>query len=149
MGVIVSFDYTAWVARYPEFEDVPQATAAAYFAEAGAYCANDGTGPINDPSLKLVYMNMLTAHIAAMNSTATGASKPANSPVGRLSDATEGSVSASFQNDYPPGTAQWYQQTRYGAAYWAATAQYRSFLYRPPTTFTGGPVPWPYPPRSL
>ena len=35
------------------------------------------------------------------------------------------------ENLYPPGSAQWWQQTKYGAAFWAATSQYRGMRYVP------------------
>lgn len=133
MGVIVSFNYNLWTTRYPEFAVAgvngapfisPQ-LAQMYFDEATTYQANNGAGPIADAAVQLRLLNMLTAHIAALN-------MPGSSPlVGRIANASEGSVSVSTDNQYPPGTPQWYQQTKYGAAWWAATAQYRTMRYRP------------------
>lgn len=132
----VTFDYAAWVARYPEFaspggaQPVDPTLAALYFAEAGIYCANDGTSLVPTDALLTVYLNMLTAHIAALNTPAAGGA--AASPlVGRVSTASEGSVSVSAENQYPAGTVQWYQQTKYGSAYWAATAAWRTARYSP------------------
>jgi len=48
MGVIVQFNYDRWLARYPEFSQVPQPTAQEYFGEATLYLRNDGTGPVRD-----------------------------------------------------------------------------------------------------
>ena len=42
----------------------------------------------------------------------------------------QGSVNASFDNSYPPGTVSWYQQTKYGSDYWNATKAYRTARYR-------------------
>jgi hypothetical protein len=127
MGVTVNFDYNAWVARYPEFsptgaQPVVPSTAAAYFAEAGFFLDNNGTGPVEDSGMQLRLMNMLTAHIAALNNAAL---------VGRITNASEGSVSVVVENSYESGSAQWYQQTKYGAAFWAATGQYRRMRYAP------------------
>ena len=127
--MIVAFDSGAFFARYPEFAGiVTTSLAALYFGEAGLYCDNTITSPITDDApggQRAVLLGMVTAHIAAMNSTAS-------SPlVGRINSATEGSVSVQTQNDYPPGTVQWWQQTKYGAAFWAATAQYRRARYVP------------------
>ena len=72
-------------------------------------------------------LGMVTAHIAALNAPLSG--HPASTLVGRISSATEGSVTVATQNDYPPGTAQWWQQTKYGAAFWAASAQFRTARY--------------------
>jgi len=134
MGVIVSFDYNLWATRYPEFATacgpsgapfISPALAQLYFDEATMYQANNGAGPVCDSATQLRLLNMLTAHIAALNMSGS-------SPlVGRISNASEGSVSVGSDNQYPPGTPQWYQQTKYGAAWWAATAQYRTMRYTP------------------
>lgn len=138
-STVVVFDPATWKLRYPEFAQVPDSLAQLYFNEATIYCRNNASNPICVQE-RTPLLNMLTAHIAALSWN-----KPSNQPVGRLSDVTEGSVSASFQNDYPPGTAQWYQQTPYGSSYWTATAPWRTARYRPPQQATRGPFPWVYP----
>jgi hypothetical protein len=136
MGVVVQPNYAAFTARYPEFaspggaQPVSSDLYQAYWNEATLYQANDGAGPINDCARALMLMNMLVAHIASLNApNANGTS--ASNTVGRVSNASEGSVSVGLDNQYPPGTPQWYQQTKYGSAWWAATAQYRTMRYRP------------------
>jgi hypothetical protein len=134
MGVIVVFDYNAWVTRYPEFavggaQPVAESLATAYFNEATLYQANNGAGPVRDSTTQSMLLNMLTAHIASLNAAINSA--PAPNIVGRINSASEGSVSVGSENLYPPGTPQWYQQTKYGAAWWAATAQFRTMRYRP------------------
>ncbi len=127
-GPVVTFDYPTWAARYPELAgSVAQPLAQLYFNEATLYCDNTGTGVITDAPTLTTLLNMLTAHIAALNASING--KEPTPLVGRINSASEGSVSVQAQNDYPPGTVQWYQQTKYGAAYWAATAQYRTMRY--------------------
>jgi len=136
MGVIVNFDYTTWVTRYPEFaspggaQPVAESLAQQYFNEATIYQANNGAGPVSNATTQLTLLNMLTAHIAALNAASAGG-VPASPIVGRVNTASEGSVSVGAENNYPPGTVQWYQQTKYGSAWWAATAQYRTMRYRP------------------
>ena len=130
---IVSFSYSDWALRYPELAlYVIQAQAQLYFNEASLYCDNTPRSPVQCVTTRELLLNMLTAHIAQLNAYINGQA-PSNI-VGRVNDATEGSVTIRTQNEYPPGTAQWYQQTRYGASYWAATPQYRRFKY-----FPGGP----------
>jgi uncharacterized protein DUF4054 len=141
MGVIVQFNYAQWIARYPGFARVAQPTAQEYFGEATLYLRNDGTGPVRDAGTQSRLLNMLTAHIAALNApSADGEAAPPL--VGRISNATEGSVSVQTQNDYPPGTVQWFQQTKYGSAYWAATVAYRSAHYLPNKKPVVGAGPW-------
>lgn len=147
MGVIVAFDYAKWAARYPEFSAVNQATAEEYFAEATMYHANDGGGPVCNSILQLTLLNMLTAHIAARYSAPGGGAQAANSLVGRISNATEGSVSVGTQNEYGPGTVQWFQQTKYGSDYWNATKQFRTMRYRPRPGTSANYPGWLYPNR--
>lgn len=131
MAAIVVFDYAGFIARYPEFGQVPQARCQAFFDEAGLYLRNDGTSPVRGDTSQRLLMNMLTAHIAALNAQAPGGAGQANTLVGRIESATEGSVTVGTSNDYPPGSAQWFQQTKYGAAFWQASAQYRTMHYIP------------------
>lgn len=129
MSVVV-FDYTAWSTRYPEFSGVSQPLAQMYFNEATLYLNNTDCSVVCDGSAggaRAMFLNMLTAHIAALNSGVNG--QPASQLVGRIASASEGSVSVGTQNDYPPGTVQWYQSTKYGAAFWSGTAQYRTMRY--------------------
>jgi hypothetical protein len=134
----VTFSYTDWSARYPELAtSVSSATAQAYFNEACLYCDNTPTSIITDAiqpgGERELLLNMVTAHIAALNAPLNG---QASSPlVGRISGATEGSVSVQTQFDVAPGSAQWFAQTKYGAAYWFATTKYRTMMY------VRGPVP--------
>ncbi|CAG4889335.1 DUF4054 domain-containing protein [Paraburkholderia gardini] len=134
MDGVVIFQYNAWSARYPELAaSVSQPQAQGYFNEATLYCDNTPCSVIRDLCMRAVLLNMVTAHIAALNAPLNG---EASSPlVGRISNATEGSVSVGTQLDMPAGSAQWYSQTKYGLAYWQATAQFRSMRYVP------GPVP--------
>lgn len=124
---IVVFDYAGWAIRYPELALwVAEPLAQAYFNEACFYCDNTASSPIPDTT-RPTLLNMVTAHIAALNAPLSGRESPAL--VGRINSATEGSVTVSTENLYPPGTAQWWQATKYGAAFWAATQQYRLNFY--------------------
>jgi hypothetical protein len=129
MGAVATFDYDAWLALYPEFSNVTEDQADLSFDLATLFLRNDGTGPVCAVSAQLSLLNMLTAHIAFIG---YGDSKSggATGLVGRISGATEGSVSVQTENQYPPGSAQWFQQTKYGAMFWQATAAFRTFRYR-------------------
>jgi hypothetical protein len=122
----VAFSYRLWLARYPEFVSVSELTADQFFAEATLFWRNDGTGPVTDDVIQLRLLNMLVAHLAALN-----ASILLGSPiVGPITSATEGSVSIGGQALVAPGTAAWFVLTRYGAEFWAATAAFRTMRYR-------------------
>lgn len=148
----VLFDYAAWLIRYPEFSNVPEPLAQAYFDEAGTLIGNDasnlafgvtvyeGSTPV--PLLKrLLYM--VTAHIAQMNSGANGQGGPSG-VIGRISSASEGSVSVSSEYGTSGGPSEaFFLQTRYGVAYWAATAQFRTMQYvAQPTVVADGAYPF-------
>lgn len=129
----VIFNYARWAVRYPELSaSIPPPLAQAYFNEAQDYCDNSATSRIKDATpggQRERFLGMLTAHIAVLNAPID--CQPASPLVGRISGAGEGSVNVQVQNDYPPGTVQWYQQTKYGAAFWSATAAYRTARYIP------------------
>lgn len=126
---IVAFDYQAWARRYPEFSSVTIPLATDYFAEAGLYLDNSTSGLVTDLTARSLLLNLLTAHIAALNSGTNG--QAPSGLVGRITSATQGSVSVSVDAMDAPGSAAWYMQTTYGAAYWAATARYRGMRYVP------------------
>src|SRR6266496_3563481 len=114
MGVIVTFSYEAWVARYPEFIGIPSGQAQAFFNEATLFHRNDGGGPVSTAAIQSTLLNMVTAHIAKRYITVNG--QPASDLVGRITNASEGSVSvASEMGDVASGTKAWWMQTKYGA----------------------------------
>lgn len=131
MGSVVSFDFAAWSDRYPEFSTVTSGQAAAFFNEATVYHRNDGGGPVNDANKQAVMLNALTAHIA-MLAVGIGAVQTPAAMVGRISSATQGSISVSADASALPGTAAYFAQTTYGLSYWQMTAYLRSFRYRAP-----------------
>ena len=124
----VVFDPAAFKARYPEFAAVADPTLAACFDEAGLYLSNADNSPVQNLTRRAVLLNMLTAHIAALGGALSSDGQPR--PVGRVSQASEGSVSAAFEGVPPtPGSGAWFQQSQYGAAFWQATSNLRGFRY--------------------
>lgn len=128
MNGIAVFVYSDWAARYPELANwITANLAGMFFLEATLYCDNTATSPISDVTQRTMLLYMLTSHIAQLNAALGG--QPSSNLVGRISEATQGSVTVSAQMDVPPGSAQWYAQTKYGSAFWSATAQYRAARY--------------------
>ncbi len=128
-GAIATFDYAQWLLLYPELSNVTEAQAGMCFGLGTLFLRNDGTGRVTDNSTQLSLLNMLTAHIAFIG-YGDNASGGASGLVGRISSATEGSVSASAEMAAQPGSAAWFLQTKYGAMYWQAVAAFRTFAYR-------------------
>lgn len=139
MATPVAFNYAVWAARYPEFSAIGEPLASSYFDEASLYWRNDGSSPNSTPQSQSLFLNMLTAHIAALYAQSQGAANPggaqdANSPVGRVNSATEGSVTVQVELNMAPtdsGLQAWLTQTKYGLSFWAATGAYRRFRYSP------------------
>ena len=135
MGAIVTFDPVAFTTLFPEFATVPVPRLAMMFTLAQTMLDNTGAGPVGDPNQLTTFFQLLVAHLLTLfgPSVTTGgqgggvASAP-NAPVGRLSQATEGTVTVGY--DYPVTPANpsmaWYAQTKYGIMYWTATVRYRS-----------------------
>lgn len=122
----VVFDVTSFKTRYPEFNAVSEAKLQACFTEATLYLSNADDSPVTDLIRRALFLNMLTAHIAYIGGSLNADSMP--NPVGRVSNASEGSVSIGL--DFAtPGTAAWFSQSQYGAAFWQATLSLRRFRY--------------------
>lgn len=138
---VAPFDPTAWRAAFPEFANASDAAAKGYFATACLYLNNTDNSrvpcdPVTfNPRQQLLYL--LTAHVAElMKPSAAGDGTLSNPLVGRISNASEGSVSVAteFAADKD---ASWFIQTTYGALYWQAVAQYRNAIYRPGPSYRG------------
>lgn len=126
---IVTFDPTAFKTRYPEFAAVGNPVLAEYFTEATIYLSNGDDSKVTDLAVRAILLNMLVAHLAMMNSGANGVAP--SDLVGRVTQASEGSVSVTADMGAPSGSAAWFMQTKYGAAYWQASLPFRTFAYAP------------------
>ncbi len=142
---VVTFDYTNWSLRYPELAgSVSAPLAQMYFNEAQAFLDNtpcspvryDASDPLNNWQ-RPTFLNMLVAHIAALNAALNG--QPSSPIVGRIENASEGSVSVSAKLEGESQGRAWYAQTKYGLAYWQATAQYRTARYVQGPTYSPDP----------
>ena len=129
---IVVFNYATWSARFPELASaVDETLATIYFQEAQIFVDNTDCSPIlaaADGGFRDTLLNLVTAHIAALNANIGG--NPSSPLVGRINNATQGSVSVG--TDYmvaKSDTQAYFNQTEYGAEYWAMAARYRRFRY--------------------
>ncbi|MGG6193053.1 DUF4054 domain-containing protein [Pantoea allii] len=135
---VVIFDIAKFRARYPEFASVSDELLQAYFTEATVYLNNTDSSPVTDVDQRAVFLNMLVAHLAAINSGVGG--QAASGLVGRVTSASEGSVSVSVEAGPSSAASWWYMQTPYGAQFWQATLPYRTIRYLP----GGSPSMYPY-----
>ncbi|MGZ9981549.1 DUF4054 domain-containing protein [Bordetella bronchiseptica] len=141
MAVVV-FDPDEFKLIYPSFSTLTDPQLAHAFRMATLYLSNKEDSRVCDLDERKVLLYLLTAHVAALTYGENG--QGPRPLVGRISSATEGSVSVSAEYNVAPGSAQWYAQTGYGAQYWEATAKYRVGRYRPAPTGYAVPVviPW-------
>jgi hypothetical protein len=149
----VTFDY-AWMQRfYPtitEWCDVD--VLQGYFDLACVFCDNRDAGgvmpsginpiwdfygcpgsrwvgsPVRDIPTRQRMLGLLTAHIATLFAPLNG--QPSPNMVGRISGASEGSVSVSYDIPTIAG-AEWFGLTKFGWMYWQMTLPYRTFRYIP------------------
>lgn len=132
---VVIFDPAAFKAAYPAFVNVPDALLTEYFNIATLYLSNTDCSIVQDIAKRTTLLWLLTAHIAYLS----GALNPTGVPglVGRVSNATEGSVSVATEYPMSPNSA-WFLQTQWGAIFWQATLSLRSFRYRARPTVVEG-----------
>jgi hypothetical protein len=133
MSGVVIFDPTAFVARYPVFSAFNTANPGAlqgYFDTATLFLNNTACSIVGDVVRRSVLLNMLVAHLLQLDGvlTPSGSGSTADK-VGRLASGSEGTVSAQFAMEGVNANSAYFMQTQYGAAYWAATAPYRTMRY--------------------
>ncbi|MBE7620978.1 DUF4054 domain-containing protein [Komagataeibacter sp. FXV2] len=123
----VAFDYATWAQRFVGLVAQVNATqAAAYFAQA-TLVLSPRARTAQDMARRAVLLNLLVAHIAQLEvQVAQG-----NSLVGRVSDATQGSITVRTQMEGQAPSAAWFNQTPYGAQFWAMSRRLRLARYVP------------------
>lgn len=128
-GGAAVFVYPTWALRFPELaSSVGEPLAAMYWAEATDQLDPSASSVVQDVGRRTRILNLLTAHIAKLNAPIGG--QEASDLVGRISSASEGSVSVSTELNVP-GSASWFAQTRYGIEAWQALAPFRTARYVP------------------
>lgn len=131
---VVTFDEAAFLVRFPQFSAYAAANPGMLqivFNEVTAlYINNTANSYVRDTGERSILINYAIAHILQLGGAASpGGVGSTASQVGRVSSATEGSVSASLDMGSGSNNADWWLQSQYGASYWNATAKYRSFRY--------------------
>lgn len=137
----VAWDYAWFQRRYPEISEwVSPDMGLGYFEmaeslldnrDAGGtrpYCSALRGSPVTDIPTRQRLLGLLTAHIAALFAPLNGVASP--TLVGRITSASEGSVSVGVDFPTDPGAA-WFGQTKYGAMFWQLTKRYRMMQYHP------------------
>lgn len=133
---VVTFDPAAFQAAYPEFAGVTTDRLNEQFNIA-QYTLLDNTdnSPVMDLNFRTTLFNLIVAHLLLLMGNAPTVRPDGtvdNTPPGRISTASEGTVSVSSEynmGSQASASAAYWTQTKYGAQYWASTARFRSFKY--------------------
>lgn len=132
---VVTFDPTAFKAEYPEFNTAPNVVSDArasnmFLIASTTLLDNTDNGPVMDVTQRTQLFYLLVAHLLLLYGT-SDAPTLNNAPPGRISSATQGTVTSQFEYQVPQGSAMmaWYLQTKYGALFWTASAPFRSAKY--------------------
>ena len=131
---VVQFNYDEWAMYFPELAgSVIAGQAQLYFNRAQLFCDNTPTSIIRNLCERSILLNLATAHVASLNApmVQNGYTIPSSPLVGRISNATEGSVNVTTQLDVPAGCPQYLAQSKYGIEFYNATAKYRMMSYAP------------------
>lgn len=134
MGVIIGFNVGQFTQTFPEFAYIPAPQLTNYFNLATQYVRNDGGGPVEDTQTQTNLLYLVTAHITKLlanlpnGQPASGAS----GQVGRIQNASEGSVSVGLDMGSTTNQEAWFNQTQYGAMFWAASRPFRTMRWIPP-----------------
>lgn len=130
---IVQFDDAEFAALYPEFTGIDAGAALTQFNGATLLLDNSCASRVQDANKRLLLLYMLTAHLCLINTGTDDGAGNASQPqgiVGRIADATEGSVSVSAEYASTVGESlAFFSQTKYGAMFWQATKAYRTAHY--------------------
>lgn len=132
---VVVFDSAAFKEAYPQFAAVSDGMLTNYFNLATLYLSNTDCSIVQDIPKRTTLLWLLTAHIAYLSGALTPDGQPGL--VGRISSATEGSVSVATEMPMTPSSA-WFMQTQWGAMFWQSTLSLRSFRYRARPTVVEG-----------
>lgn len=125
MSGVVVFDPVEFRALYPTIQATDEQLEM-YFEMAETFLDNTKCSVVKDLGARKRLLYLLVAHIA----TLTGQAEQGNNVVGRVSSATEGTVSIGLDYGTMGNNERWYLQTPWGAMYWQLTKKYRSAVYR-------------------
>lgn len=146
LGIVV-FVPSDFRTAFPAFATLSDAALNGNFAFATSFLDNSLSSPVQDVNIRAQLLNLLVAHISALLNGVNG--QPSNGAVGRIAEASEGSVSARLEYSSSVSQSQaFFIQTQWGAMYWQMTSACRAMRYvtpcSPPGVSRGYGSGWPY-----
>jgi hypothetical protein len=140
---LVTFAPATFKALFPAFATVADADLVLNFSLAQLQLDNTCCSRVKNAVTRETLLNLLVAHITQLRNGING--QPPAGIVGRVSDATEGSVSVSADMGELQLGEAYYAQTQFGIMYWTSTARFRTMVYIAPpfncADYGGGPGP--------
>ncbi|CNF26247.1 Uncharacterised protein [Yersinia nurmii] len=127
---IVALDIPKFRAMFPEFSNIADDLLPFLFDQATDYLNNTEYSLVIDVTKRERLLYLLMAHLAYMR-FGDDKGNGGSGMVGRLSSASEGSVSVSSEAGVVEFRYMWYTQSPYGMDYWQATKVYRMANYYP------------------
>ncbi len=136
---VVTLDYVNWAIYFPELAVYVSPTQAQAYCVEACTLNQRATNYYTPGDRGYLLINLLTAHVAALRAPLGSPSSPL---VGRISNATEGSVTVAAEFKVPDGCPQYYAQTKYGVEAWVLMAPDRTMRYVPPAPRRFGMRRW-------
>lgn len=130
MAVAV-FVYADWTAMFPEMASVTGSVAESFFSIAELLLDNTDCSPVTNVTQRTTLLYFATAHVASLAGypVASGGTATPSGMVGRVSSATEGTVSVATDYGAVSSSQAWWLQSQYGATFWQLTAGFRTMRY--------------------
>jgi hypothetical protein len=122
---VVVFNPTEFKEIYPEFGTFSDVRLTWFFNKAELLFNNTKQSCIKDLRKRKILLYLATAHIAQLQKQVDSG----NTLVGRVSSASQGSVSIGSDYGALGKDEKWWVQTPYGAEFWQMTAMYRTSIY--------------------
>ncbi|WP_437609671.1 DUF4054 domain-containing protein [Erwinia sp. V71] len=131
---IVALDTDKFRAMFPEFSNVADPALPFLFDQSTDYLNNSEYSLVEDVVKRERLLYLLMAHLAYMRyGDSDGNGK--KGLAGRVSSASEGSVSVSLDMGAVEFRYAWYTQSPYGMDFWQATKVYRMANYYPGSVY--------------
>lgn len=131
---IVVLDIPKFRAMFPEFSNLTDAQLPFLFDQSTDYLNNSEYSLVEDAVKRERLLYLLMAHLVYLRYGDTNGNG-GSGMVGRLSSASEGSVSVSSDAGQIEFRYMWYTQSPYGMDFWQATKVYRMANYYPGSAY--------------
>lgn len=131
MSHIAQLDPTEWLKKYPMYDNLTIEQVEDLLIAATDFLENTVCSVIRDVEKRKRLIYLVAAHLAYLLYQDKNGNGGSSGLVGRLSSATEGSVSVGATMANAPFSAEFFLQSPFGFAFWQATMVYRMGLYTP------------------